>query len=202
MARVRGVTGEGRWRREWSFCLVCPLLLFACSDGSCLPYWELCNERPRPRGQELRQASGHQLTEALGPVSWEERDPAHNRLCERWSRWSVSWAFRWDPGPSWHFDYSLMGDLELRIQLVKVKVLSCSVVSNFVTPWTVACQAKILEWAAILFSRGSSLPRDRTWVSCLLHCRFFTVWATREAQLSCTQIPELHNLWDNKYVLF
>ena len=28
-------------------------------------------------------------------------------------------------------------------------------------------QARILEWVAILFSRGSSRPRDRTWVSCM-----------------------------------
>ena len=27
-------------------------------------------------------------------------------------------------------------------------------------------QARILEWVAISFSRGSSWPRDRTWVSC------------------------------------
>ena len=53
-----------------------------------------------------------------------------------------------------------MGDLELRIQLVKVKVLSCSVVSNFVTPWTVACQARILEWVDISSSRGFSQPRE------------------------------------------
>ena len=26
-------------------------------------------------------------------------------------------------------------------------------------------QARILEWVAIFFSRGSSRPRDRTWVS-------------------------------------
>ena len=36
-------------------------------------------------------------------------------------------------------------------------------------------QARILEWVAALFSRGSSQPRDWTWVSCiadgLLHCR-------------------------------
>ena len=42
-------------------------------------------------------------------------------------------------------------------------------------------QAKILEWVAISFSRGSSWPRGRTWVSCIAG-RFFTVWATREAQ--------------------
>ena len=42
-------------------------------------------------------------------------------------------------------------------------------------------QVRILEWAAISFSRGSSQPRDRTWVSCVADRRF-TVWTTREAQ--------------------
>ena len=48
-------------------------------------------------------------------------------------------------------------------------------------PWTVAHQAplsmgfpkaRILEWVAISFSRGSSLPRDRTQVSCIEDRRF------------------------------
>ena len=37
-------------------------------------------------------------------------------------------------------------------------------------------QARILEWAAIPFFRGSSWPRDRTWVSCIAG-EFFTIWA-------------------------
>ena len=41
-------------------------------------------------------------------------------------------------------------------------------------------QARILEWVAISFSRGSSWPRDRTRVSCIAG-RCFTLWATREA---------------------
>ena len=40
-------------------------------------------------------------------------------------------------------------------------------------------QARILEWAAISFSRGSSRPRDRTWFS-LIAGGLFTLWATRE----------------------
>ena len=40
-------------------------------------------------------------------------------------------------------------------------------------------QARILEWIAISFSRGSSWPRDRTQVSRIVE-RCFTVWATRE----------------------
>ena len=41
-------------------------------------------------------------------------------------------------------------------------------------------QKSILEWVAISYSRGSSWSRDRTQVSCTVG-RFFTVWATREA---------------------
>ena len=40
-------------------------------------------------------------------------------------------------------------------------------------------QATVLEWTAISFSRGSSQPRDRTRVSCIVD-RCFTIWATRE----------------------
>ena len=38
-------------------------------------------------------------------------------------------------------------------------------------------QARILECVAIVFSRGSSQARDRTWVS-FTAGRFFTIWAT------------------------
>ena len=40
-------------------------------------------------------------------------------------------------------------------------------------------QARVLEWVAISFSRGSSWPRDRIPVSRVIS-RCFTVWATRE----------------------
>ena len=43
-------------------------------------------------------------------------------------------------------------------------------------------QARILEWVAISFSRGSSWPRDQNRSSCLAG-RCFTVWATRELTL-------------------
>ena len=42
-------------------------------------------------------------------------------------------------------------------------------------------QARIMEWVALPFSRGPSQPRDQTQVSCIAG-RFFTSWATREAQ--------------------
>ena len=57
----------------------------------------------------------------------------------------------------------------------------------FATPWTIyspadslvhgILQARILEWFAISYSRGSSQPRDH------IAGRFFTIWATREAPI-------------------
>ena len=44
-------------------------------------------------------------------------------------------------------------------------------------------QARILEWVAIPFSRGSSWPRNWTQVSCVAG-RFFTDWATLEGSKS------------------
>ena len=53
-------------------------------------------------------------------------------------------------------------------------------------------QARILEWVATPFFRGSPHPRDQTQVSCIAG-RFFTIWATRkEGTCSCfIYLPEL-----------
>ena len=42
-------------------------------------------------------------------------------------------------------------------------------------------QTRILEWVAFPFSKESSQSRDQTQVSSIVG-RFFTSWATREAQ--------------------
>ena len=74
---------------------------------------------------------------------------------------------------------------------VKVKVKSLSRVWLFVTPMDCSLpgstfhgilQARVLEWVAISFSRGSSRPRDRTLISCIPGRRF-NLWATREAHV-------------------
>ena len=71
---------------------------------------------------------------------------------------------------------------------------SFSHVQLFATSWTVQgiLQARTLEWVAVLFSRGSSQPRNRTGVSCIAG-GFFTNWATKEAlNLSgCVYSPAL-----------
>ena len=58
-------------------------------------------------------------------------------------------------------------------------------------------QARILEWVAIPFSRGSSWPRNRTQVSHIAG-RFYMVWATREAQ-SCNKPFLLCTCWDAQH---
>ena len=65
---------------------------------------------------------------------------------------------------------------------------SCPTLSNSMDcslPVSSVCgilQARILEWIAISFSRGSSWSRDWTRVSCIAG-RFFYHWATREAMV-------------------
>ena len=48
-------------------------------------------------------------------------------------------------------------------------------------------QARILKWAAMPSSRGSSQPRDQTQVSCIA-TRSFTIWATREVHYVARKI--------------
>ena len=67
------------------------------------------------------------------------------------------------------------------------------------TPWTIAhqgppsvhgiSQARILEWVAISFSRGSSQPKDWTHVSCIGR-QILYHWATKEAMGSWKFIKE------------
>ena len=79
----------------------------------------------------------------------------------------------------------------------------CLVVSNcFATPWTVGhhaplsmknLQARILEWVATSSSRGSSLPRDQTHISCV-YCigrRIHYHFATWEAHIPDCRVREL-----------
>ena len=63
--------------------------------------------------------------------------------------------------------------------------VDCSLSGSFVHG---ILQARILEWIAIPFSRGSSQPRDQTQASHIAG-GFFTIWATREASPSYGEIP-------------
>ena len=81
-------------------------------------------------------------------------------------------------------DIQVLFFADLSIQWVKWKSLSR--VGLFATPWIShrvlgILQARVLEWVAFPFSRESSQPRDWTQVSHIAG-RFFTSWATSEAQ--------------------
>ena len=83
--------------------------------------------------------------------------------------------------------------------MVKVKVKSFSGVRLSETPWTVALpgssvrgisQARVLEWGAIPFSRGSSQPRDQTRISCTAG-RFSTAEPQTEAPIISSELPQI-----------
>ena len=56
--------------------------------------------------------------------------------------------------------------------------MDCSLSSSFIHGFF---KARVLEWVAISFSRGSSRPRDRTRVSRIVSKTLY-LWATREVQ--------------------
>ena len=88
-------------------------------------------------------------------------------------------------------------------------MLSCSVMSKSCDPIDCSLpgsfvrgilQARLLEWVAISFSRGSFWPRNWTQVSCIAG-RLFTDWATRETCLpllttSSTFLPLQYIHWE------
>ena len=83
---------------------------------------------------------------------WEERKPVHP--LGRTAAWkSLGRGWRYDPMDCGPPGSSVQGIL----------------------------QARVLEWIAIPFFRGSFQPRDHAQVSCTAD-RFFTVWAARDAQ--------------------
>ena len=57
-------------------------------------------------------------------------------------------------------------------------------------------QARVLEWVAIFFYRGSSRPRDRTWVSCIAG-RHFTIWA----KIYLNLFQRILSIWRHRTIL-
>ena len=96
-----------------------------------------------------------------------------------------------DPWKNWYLVPKILGTaalphwlkIKMSLKKVKEKWKSLSHVRLSVIPWTTytvhgILQARMLDWVAFPFSRGSSQPRDQTQVS-LIAGRFFTSWATR-----------------------
>ena len=86
-------------------------------------------------------------------------------------------------GLSLHFCLSIHSPLNqppLKVKVAQSCLTLCDPMDNTVHG---ILQAGILDWLAFPFSRRSSQSRDWTQVSCIAG-RFFTSWATREAQTS------------------
>ena len=99
--------------------------------------------------------------------------------------WSTEWSWNWSPWP-W------MGPVNewvvTQLYLTLCVPMDCSPPCFSVHG---IFQARVLEWGAIPFSRGSSQPRDWTWVSHIVG-RHFTVLATREVQMGPEQDWKRH----------
>ena len=125
-------------------------------------------------------------TPIISPMCWFSPSPIRIRTCSQ-ERSLESY---------WHYTEVEMADAQSHIRHLCVfikcrKWKSLSLVQLFVTPWTDyrvhgILQARIVEWVAFPFSRESSEPRDQTQVSHIAS-RFFTIWATREAQEHCNR---------------
>ena len=115
---------------------------------------------------------------------WATREVPSNSNCLNLTKeWYLIWSYNSLLSQTFQF----LINIYMEIQFSSVQSLSH--VRLFATPWTVTCQAplsmgilqaRIPKWVAIPFFRGSSQPRDQTWVSYIAG-RFFTGWATREA---------------------
>ena len=82
-------------------------------------------------------------------------------------RWSESAICIHTSPPSWTSLGSLLPPFPPSHPIsLKSESESCSVYPTLCDPMDYTVQARILEWVATPFSRGSSQPRDRTQVSC------------------------------------
>ena len=113
--------------------------------------------------------AGHKQTDG---TSWDQEGDKHD--LQQTPSLIIPWFY---------YISILMTPLAAMVLVVLVKVAqSCPTLCDPVDHTVHGIlEARMLEWVAFPFSRGSSQPRDWTQVSCIAG-GFFTSWATREAQ--------------------
>ena len=121
---------------------------------------------------------------AMSQGMWDLRSPTRNRTCiPRSEALEVQSLNHWTSRKvHWPSETTLSAP-------ACMCVLSCSIRSDFCDPMNCSppgssvhgiLQARLLQWVAIPFSRGSSQPRDWNQVS-LIAGGLLTIWATKEA---------------------
>ena len=143
----------------------------------CCAMWDLCSAWALPRGSTLLSSCGeraqlsHGMWNLSPPAGIEPTSPALEGefLTTRPPGKSPTWLF--NQSSSTFNSFTSLSRVWL------CDPMDCSPLGSSVHG---ILQARILEWVAISFSRGSSRPRDQTQVSCIAG-RCFNLWATREA---------------------
>ena len=143
-----------------------------------------------------RDVTSEQIPGGSISIFWKTGERASIRDIRSSSSINVAWkpviskvkmAYRWIREKCFHRQEYIMGSVSLSLGSenlqVKVKVVQSCLTLCDPMDYTLhrILQARILEWVAFPFSRGSSQPRDGTQVPRIAG-RFFTNWAIREAQ--------------------
>ena len=98
-----------------------------------------------------------------------------------WATWEA-WANTYLNGPQWVVPAWMLGQLCLRAKTLQFYLTLCNPMGCSLPGPSIhgILLARILEWVAICFSRGSSQPRDQTRISCIGR-QILYHWATRKA---------------------
>ena len=114
----------------------------------------------------------------------------------------AEWRWEWDRGLARKIGDGQIMKCGVEIWSLNLNFKECSMKVKVTRSCTTLChpmdctslhgilQARILEWVAIPFSRGSSQSRDLTQVSCMAG-RFFTVCTTLSMHKVCRAIENL-----------
>ena len=155
-----------------------------------------------PGKQSLRNGAGNLLRSWFRKLQWKHKDSDTQKEEKsiKCIKELVSSADAWGPFPLEAHEETVW----IECQNLSACALSLQSCLNLCNPtdchpphYSVhgILQARILEWVAVSFSRGSYWPRDRTWFSCIAGW-FFTVWATRVVANGKGQfIPSLKADW-------
>ena len=148
-------------------------------------HWKVCalQEEKPPQGE----AQALQ-TEGTWTQHWRPEQPRINKYIKKEEIRMLSLKEIFNPGqpkPTNLTVFPLLKKVKVKVKsLSRVRLcdpMGCSLPGSSVHG---ILQARILEWVAISFPRGSSWPRDWTLVS-LIVGRHLNLWASREGTFSC-----------------